>query len=231
VFDFAGMTKLLVASGIGADLQNLASVEIVNLDESNPDLICDNLPDLPVAVYAATGQLFNQKHPIICGGYNDTRYHCECHSFRDGAWHYIPSLNDCRGYSTSAVFSNPNSNAADDEILYISGGKGEAVLSTVESFDGNKWNETMFDDLPTTIMEHCLVKINDTMLMQISGSVSVLFEDTTDRTYFFDIIQNKWTSGPDLNYGRVYHSCGVMNWMNPNTGMEEKVSNWQLKNI
>jgi hypothetical protein len=80
-------------------------------------------------------------------------------------------------------------------------------------------------------MEHCLVKINDTMLMQISGSVSVLFEDTTDRTYFFDIIQNKWTSGPDLNYGRVYHSCGVMNWMNPNTGMEEKVSNWQLKII
>ena len=51
----SGMTKILVATGTSDSLQ---SVEVVNLDESNPDLICDNLPDMPVGRYAATGQLF-----------------------------------------------------------------------------------------------------------------------------------------------------------------------------
>jgi hypothetical protein len=33
------MTKMLIASN--------QCVEVINLDESNPDLICDPLPDLP----------------------------------------------------------------------------------------------------------------------------------------------------------------------------------------
>ena len=49
------MTKLLVATGGNSLYQ---SVEVVNLDESNPDLICDNLQDIPVGRFAATGQLF-----------------------------------------------------------------------------------------------------------------------------------------------------------------------------
>ena len=40
----SGMTKLLVATGIGLEGRYLRSVEVINLDESNPDLICDNLP-------------------------------------------------------------------------------------------------------------------------------------------------------------------------------------------
>ena len=50
------MTKLLVAAGYynGAHLK---SVEVINLDESNPDLVCDPLPDLPNNHNGAVGQL------------------------------------------------------------------------------------------------------------------------------------------------------------------------------
>ncbi len=44
------MTKLLVASGY-----EVKSVEIINLDSDNPDLICDSLPDLPYGRNGAIG--------------------------------------------------------------------------------------------------------------------------------------------------------------------------------
>jgi hypothetical protein len=81
----------------------------------------------------------------------------------------------------------------------------------------------MFADLPTTIQGHCMVKINNTMLLQIGGTIDFSYAGTTDKTYFCDIIQNKWISGPKLNAGRIHHSCAVMNWINPNTGTPEKV--------
>ncbi len=214
------MTKLLVATGYGNDY--LASVEIVNLDESNPDYICDNLPKFPIAVTFATGQLYNRTQPIICGGYGSS-FHCECHSLKDGAWQSIQSLNECRSSTASAVFSNPNNNE-DDDILLITGGyDGSKVLSTVESFDGNVWSQTMFADLPSTIDGHCMVKINNTMLLQIGGTIDASYAGTTDKTYFFDIIKNKWISGPKLNVGRIHNSCAVMNWINPMTNIVEKV--------
>jgi hypothetical protein len=213
------MTKLLVATGYRSG--ELASVEIVNLDESKPDLTCDNLPDYPFGIQFATGQLYNRKTPIICGGYGGG-YHCECHSLKDGAWQSIQSLNECRCAPASAIFSNPNDNDEDD-ILLITGGYDGSVFSTVESFDGNVWNQTMFADLPTTIDAHCMVKINNTMLLQIGGTVDITYPGTTENTYFLDIIQNKWISGPKLNVGRVQHSCAVMNWVNPKTNTIEKV--------
>ena len=60
------MTKLLVATG-----NYLKSVEIVNLDGEKPNLVCDNLPDLPLGLEGATGNLFEDEIPIICGG-NDS---------------------------------------------------------------------------------------------------------------------------------------------------------------
>jgi hypothetical protein len=47
------MTKLLVTYGYYADMYD---VEIFNLDPTQPDLICDNLPDLPCNKQGATGK-------------------------------------------------------------------------------------------------------------------------------------------------------------------------------
>ncbi len=46
-------TKLMVATGYF----DLKSVEVLNLDPAKPEQICDNLPDLPVGLNGATGQL------------------------------------------------------------------------------------------------------------------------------------------------------------------------------
>ncbi len=222
MFLFLELTKLLVATGYEGGGPGLASVEVVNLDNSNTDLICENLLDFPFGIQGATGQLYNRKLPIICGG-TDGSSHCECYSLKDGAWQSILSLNECRAYSASVVFSNPNTN--DDDIFFLTGGYDESttVLSTVESFDGNVWNQTMFADLQTTIDGHCMVKINNTMLLQIGGTVDATISGITENTYFLNIVQNKWISGPKLNVGRIDHSCAVMNWMNPDTDSVEKV--------
>jgi len=171
------MTKLLVATG---NRSGAASVEVVNLDDSNPDLICENLPDFPFGIRFATGQLYNRKTPIICGG-SGSSYHCECHSLKDGAWQSIQSLNECRDALASAVFSNPNNNEGDDILLITGGYDGSTTLSTVESFDGNVWNQNIFADLPTTIELHCMVKINNTMLLQIGGTIDTSYAGTTDK--------------------------------------------------
>jgi hypothetical protein len=51
------MTRLLVASGVGT----VASVEVINLDKSKPDLVCDNLPDLPSKIHKSHEDL----EPVI----------------------------------------------------------------------------------------------------------------------------------------------------------------------
>jgi hypothetical protein len=50
------MTKLLVAGGASDETTFLTSVEVVNLDDSNPDVTCQNLPDLPATIFGAAGK-------------------------------------------------------------------------------------------------------------------------------------------------------------------------------
>ena len=66
----------------------LSSVEVVNLDESDPDLICENLPDFPLKVEGASGQLLDGI-PIICGGATVTLKwtdYCACYALTNGSW-------------------------------------------------------------------------------------------------------------------------------------------------
>ena len=50
------MTKLLVAGGASDGSTFLTSVEVVNMDDSNPDVTCQNLPDLPASIFGAAGK-------------------------------------------------------------------------------------------------------------------------------------------------------------------------------
>ena len=219
-FLFLGMTKLLVAAGSGSGTR-LASAEIINLDDSNPNLICDNLPDLAVPISSLTGQLFTQKLPIICGGNDATRLYCDCYSFGSKSWQSIPSLKECKYGSASAAIPNPN--VSGKEMLLVTGGYTGSVASTVETFDGSLWNQTMFAKLPTATYFHSLEKINSTTLLQMGGNTLGSASGTKRTTYFFDFVQNKWTSGPLLNIGRHFAASAVMNWQNPSTGIAEQV--------
>ena len=165
------------------------------------------------------GQLFQSKTPIICGGWNAMVVWSECLSFENRTWKTIASMNASRQWSGYAAFSQ-----GDDDILLVTGGNennGGSLLNSVEFFDGQFWNAEKFSYLPESVHLHCLVKINNSMLFQIGGTT--IHETSTEKTYLFDIDQNQWIPGPYLNQPRHFHSCGVMNWINPSTETEEKV--------
>ena len=205
------MTKLLVGLGLFAD----SSTEVINLDESKPDLICDNLPDMNEGpMYAGTGQLYKEKTPIICVE--------ECFALENGNWTSIPNLTG-NGLRTSVVFKDPIK--PEEDVLLVAGGNWNHTnpLKEVLSFDGNSWNEDRLASLPEAVLGNCLVKINDSMLMSIGGTIGWGLWGTTWKTHFFDTNRNYWFKGPNLKTERRIHSCGVLNWQNPKTGLLDKV--------
>ncbi len=48
------------------------NVEVVDLE--NPEMICQDLPDLPLALFGAASFLNFDKEPEICGGNDGTTY-------------------------------------------------------------------------------------------------------------------------------------------------------------
>ena len=193
------MTKLLAATGyIGGG----STVEVVNLDSSNPNLVCDNLPDFPFVLHGAVGHLFRGTTLIICGGASNIQFENRCHSLENGAWKSMPSTNETRHGTSSAVLSQTGSEM--DDILIIAG--GYPPTSSVESFDGKIWNETKFSKMPTTFNMGCMVKINNSMLMSIGGAKFSDPNDPVGETNFFNVIENKWFAGPQLNIPRLWNS-------------------------
>ena len=240
---FSGLTKLLVATGTIVS----QTVEIVNLDKTRPNLICDNLPSLPTGLRAATGQLFQRITPIICGGYSTTNWTTqlasgfknECNVLFNGRWTSTVSMKTRKAYMSSSLLTSPSG-----DVLFVSGGWDLTNYDTVESFDGTSWSSDRFVHLPTAVNGHCTVTISNSLLMSIGGNLNTNIGgnggvfDVTGNTYFFNVNENNWVVGPSLKSARAYHSCGVMNWKNPNTGSQEKVVvvagiysyNFQIKN-
>jgi hypothetical protein len=209
------MTKLLVASGDGF----LDSVEVVNLDELNPGMTCDNLQNLPFGIEGATGQLFQGQRPIICGGYKSSEL-CDCFELKGGSWVSIASLSECRHFASSSL-SLQNGNG--DELLIVAGGYSDffGYKKSVEAFDGNKWSLEKVSPLPTGVGAHCMVRINESTLLSIGGyGASTGFSAQTN---FYDSINNNWYAGPNLNVERSGNACGVLHWYNPDTDQNEKV--------
>ena len=198
------------------------SVEVINLDGSNPGLICDNLPELPIGIQGATGQLVQGEIPIICGNevFSRTDGSCDCFSLKDGQWHSISDLTECRRYPTSTtLFLEHN-----EEVLLIMGGRhGSTNVLTIESLNGSQWVQGRFSKMLNPVWEHCLAKINSSTLLSIGGMDGGSVYNAVPNTFFFNGQDNKWTEGPTLKNARTGLSCGVLNWNNPETNQMEKV--------
>jgi len=112
------------------------------------------------------------------------------------------------------------------EIFFIAGGRnvgGNTVLLDTETFDGTVWNSQLTENLPTTVYLNCIVKINSSSLISVSGSVKSNFQEYTKNTYLYNSHSNKWTSGPALKIQRNKLSCGLLVWNNPKSNKLEKV--------
>jgi hypothetical protein len=205
------MTKLIVFSGSNFD----KFVEVVNLDESEPGKTCINLPDIPMGVQGASGVLFNQSEPIYCGGSNGTNV-CSCYTLRENKWHFNTSLSVCRSFSASTFISSPT-----PKFVIAGGSKtNHGDQDIVELFDGKSWQ--MIESLPKAVGEHCMVAINDTVLLSIGGYNDGT-EIRTSETHFYDFITNTWSPGPNLIVGRTGLSCAIVNWKIPNCQSEKIV--------
>ena len=191
-FIFSELTKLLVATGYGF----LKTVEVINLDSANPGLVCDNLPEYPDGFYSGTGQLYNKKTPIICGGYKpDGIESCDCYALQNQSWTKISSLKDCRRFPASALVSLEQ----EEEIMMITGGyDGSTVSKSVESFDGTDWEQGQLPELPNEIWDHCLLKINATTLLLIGGRETTFYMSATAKTHFFHADKNQWSPGTNV---------------------------------
>ncbi len=171
-----------------------------------------------MGLLGVTGLLSKGDLPIICGGFDgNVTDSCECFTLKDGDWESMPRLNECRRWPASSIVSTPQN----EDLLVVAGGYryGSGHLSSVESFDGNVWNDQKIADLPQPVWTQCLVKLNDSSLLSIGG-FNGIFQDST---FFYDGLSNSWIAGPVLNVPRCCSGCAVVKWLNPSTNQRERV--------
>jgi hypothetical protein len=212
-------------------MESRDSVEIISLDKENPHLVCEDLPNLPVGVLQATGQLFNAITPIICGG---SKNFSSCQFFQKGVWNFTTNLEEKRRFlSASAILKN----LEEKEVFFIAGGSHEnnvlanIILNSTETFDGVYWDNSFTESLPLSLSGHCIAKINDTTILAIGGSDKIsagsdrIFDglNILNNSFFYNAVTNKWTEGPSLNTSRRQLSCGILKWKNRKSGNLDKI--------
>ncbi len=208
------MTKLLVTAGVYVGSEN---VEIINLDEENPEQICDDLPDLIVDTITITGQLFMGKIPIICGGRVGI---FNCVTFQNGYWKRTANPTLFGTHVSSAILTNSEGK----DVLFVSGGNHNNTPSNITmTFDGTVWNYEQSENLPYATYGHCTVKVNSSTLISIGGFKYSNDTSPQNNVYMYNVHENKWTPGPSLNKGRGFLSCGILKWNNPETNVIEKI--------
>jgi hypothetical protein len=210
------MTKLMVAT---SDSRSV-TVEVINFDDSRPNVTCQNLPNLPVGLGGATGIFFNRTTPVICGrqtDYGEFPYVCQCFKLQSRVWTSIEKPSVCTWYAASiAVAFNNN----EFESYVVTGGtSSEHPVNSMSIFNGQTWTEYYPSELPIRVGSHCTVKIDNTLLLMIGG----YYGNTSKSTYFCDFTANNCYRGPDLNSHRSHLSCGILNWLNPLTDAFEQV--------
>jgi len=240
------MTKLLIASGLGTDIEK--NVEIINLNEENN---CDDLPELRESATYGTGvnfiniKLAHFSYKLLFSSYilalNELSYEkfarltlmkltagqlfngsmpiicqCSCQLFQNGSWIFKDDKKDCRYNASSTILTN----FGDREVLLISGGSREngKHLSITETFDGSYWANQ--DSEIEAVSGHCIVHINSSTIISIGGFNT---SSPVKNTYFYNKKIDKWTPGPTLNIARVDLTCGVLLWRNPLSDDMEKV--------
>ncbi len=188
-----GFTKLLVGLGYTANgFRFEDNFEIIDL--SMPSSVCQNLPNFPYKTYGPVGELIHQDYPLICGGANDK----QCYSYQDGNWQEEASLAEDKLYASSALSPFPSNPFS----MMISGGDQPLTSSAVYFSDGT-WKK--MPDLPTTVVQHCMVKVSSSVVMVIGGVQGLQYSTTT---FLLDTRENVWKEGPSLLHVRAFLSCG-----------------------
>jgi hypothetical protein len=169
--------------------------EIINLESSV--IACKNMPNFPAMTSGAFGGLGFNENPIICGGQN--KIHSKrCFSLENKEWVSHANMSSARAYTISSQLQNGN--------ILVAGGINDSgsYLNSAEILTKQGW-ESNIPPLPVRIWSHCMVTVNSTTVMVISGGQNELY---SEKTFYYTVGDESWNEGPKLKFYRNGHSCG-----------------------
>ena len=209
---FAAYHHLLFVTGFPLKASKVSDVHFLwNLAES-----CDTFSDFPEEINSATGALmYENDRPmvVICSGgariyppYSNKCYASDRQNVT-ASWRQVVTMTEARWGAASVVIDMEGIG----ETFWVTGGtNGKSDLSSTEFVRPALSNRTRpGPDLPVKVRSHCLVKLDDSRVMVIGG-IEQQGRTNSKGTWIHNFDTGLWTSGPYLNIGRRYHSCGLI---------------------
>ena len=86
-----------------------------------------------------------------------------------------------------------------DGKILVTGGYNYTALNKAEILTEEGWDSKV-PSLPVPIFDHCMVTLNSTTVMAISGG--------SVQTFYYTIGDESWIKGPELQIKRARPSCG-----------------------
>ena len=163
---------------------------------------CYVAPSFPYEMYDGFGGLLGTNIALICGGYDaqNGQKSDDCHFW---------DMENGETFITSAPLLEPRHRG--DSItttkgLWVTGGlnANNVVTKTTEFVTLDE--SIVGPNLPEPISDHCLARINSTVIALIGGDTGTY----SAKTYFFDERSQDWTSGPNMIEARYLHGCSVI---------------------
>ena len=174
-----------------------AKAYIIDLDD--PNYKCD-LPALNARKNRkkGVGGLIDNQGILICGGFYDHNVGVQSCARLDNKNRW-KSANDLRfpSYAFGA------GNIVFNDGLLISGGNGYESTSYLYGLS----TSISFKTMPMNVRNHCNIQINSTHYL-LTGGFEPNDVELKSWTWIHDIIEDKWTLGPELSIPRTSHGCG-----------------------
>jgi hypothetical protein len=192
---------------------NIGSKKIEVIDLSDSSNVCQPsvLADYPLdKVEGASGGLLNNNVALICGGDNFPTIHDDCFPITANAIEASVKLTKPKVGSSSVVLNG--------STLWLTGGFLKELKEETDEYQEYFYVETKSTefvqlngpspgpDLPHKVGSHCLVSLNDSIVILIGGfQGGKHLEDT----FYYNNDHQTWTEGPSLINGRYDHSCAL----------------------
>ena len=93
-----------------------------------------------------------------------------------------------------------------DTKLWITGGAtGTARMSNTELIYQDK--VLPGPELPLAVNSHCIIPLNTQEYLLVGGNSN---QGISAKTFIYDFTNGVWRNGPNLNFARNSHACGIM---------------------
>ena len=147
--------------------------------------------------------------PKYVGVVNNTILSCtsyECWYLTNGHFKKGPTLNTGRKDAGAITINN---------TLWLTGGYKDLYNNPESTTELVGLESTVkFVNLPQPLEAHCMIKVNDSMVMLTGGVDENGYINASQSTYLFDFSTNQWTHGPKLNNKWYRHGCSTFDLNN-----------------